>query len=106
MALLTHEDSAISLDISAATKNDGSTMKTIAIMTMLFLPATLLATLIPVFGWADKLWLYWVVTALATLLVFFIWMMMNNWSWFWYRWKGYILRLPKVPDTTKVMEMC
>jgi Mg2+ and Co2+ transporter CorA len=94
MALLTHEDSvtniklaAISRDIAAATKEDGSAMKTISIMTMLFLPATFFAALfsMPSLGWGDKFWLYWAITVPSTVLVFSIWAVINNWSRMWKR---------------------
>jgi hypothetical protein len=56
-------------------------MKTIAIMTMCFLPATFFAALfaIPSLQWdkptviGSRFWVYWVVTIPTTILVFIVW---------------------------------
>lgn len=63
-------------------------MKTIAIMTMLFLPATFYAALfsVPSLDWEKseviqtKFWLYWAFTIPTTALVFLVWAVMNNWK--------------------------
>lgn len=63
-------------------------MKTIAVMTMLFLPATFYAALfsIPSLNWEKpeviqtKFWLYWAFTIPTTALVFLVWAVMNNWK--------------------------
>jgi hypothetical protein len=63
-------------------------MKTIAIMTMLFLPGTFYAALfsIPSLDWKKpeviqtKFWLYWAFTIPTTALVFLVWAVMNNCS--------------------------
>src|ERR1700744_4598857 len=106
MALLMHEDSITNIklakrtielsettvklaetsrDIAAATKEDGAAMKTIAIMTMLFLPATFFAALfsVPSFSWGHTFSLYWALTVPATILVFLIWAAMNYWGRMW-----------------------
>jgi hypothetical protein len=56
-------------------------MKTIAFMTMAFLPATFFAALfaLPMFKWdrtpviQDKFWIYWATTLPCTVLVFVLW---------------------------------
>ncbi|KAJ3542147.1 hypothetical protein NM208_g4248 [Fusarium decemcellulare] len=73
-ALLTHEDAIISID-------QGSSMKTIAILTMVFLPGTFLATLwaVPSLQWDQSpviqgnFWVYWVFSLPFTALVLAIW---------------------------------
>ena len=63
-------------------------MKTIAIMTMLFLPATFYAALFGV-PWEKpeviqtKFWLYWAFAIPTTALVFLVWAVMNNWNPIW-----------------------
>ncbi|CAI6336831.1 unnamed protein product [Periconia digitata] len=82
VALLTHEDAAASIDLAAASKKDTSSMKTIAIMTMLFLPATFFAALfsVPLLQWDhqvvvhNKFWVYWAFTLPSTAAVFAIWL--------------------------------
>jgi membrane protein implicated in regulation of membrane protease activity len=61
-------------------------MTTIAIMTMLFLPGTFLATVfaIPLLKWdtspviQHKFWLYWALTLPSTLIVFILWYMITK----------------------------
>lgn len=76
--------------IAAAAKRDSSAMKTIAVMTMVFLPATFLATVfaLPVLEWENKtdvringFRLYWAVTVPATLLVFVVWALVTQRTW-------------------------
>jgi ABC-type uncharacterized transport system YnjBCD permease subunit len=64
-------------------------MKTIAVMTMAFLPATFFAALfaLPSLQWddhtqiiQDKFWIYWAFTLPATVLVFGVWGMATNWN--------------------------
>ncbi|KAI1441746.1 hypothetical protein F5Y02DRAFT_398487 [Annulohypoxylon stygium] len=91
-ALLTHEDSAIhaeladaSRKIAEASKRDSSSMKTVAIMTMAFLPATFFAALfsVPSLDWhADSViqpgfWVYWAFTLPATAFVFALWLLFD-----------------------------
>ncbi|KAF5006941.1 hypothetical protein FDECE_6717 [Fusarium decemcellulare] len=73
-SLLTHEDAIISID-------QGSSMKTIAILTMVFLPGTFLATLwaVPSLQWDQSpviqgnFWVYWVFSLPFTALVLAVW---------------------------------
>ena len=88
-AFLTHEDSKINIEIAnaskalaEATKRDGSSMKTIAVLTMAFLPATFLAALfaIPSLGWnqPDKFTLYWACVIPITALTFALWAVLTK----------------------------
>jgi hypothetical protein len=85
-ALLTHEDAGTSALIAAISQRDGSAMKTIAIMTMVFLPATFFAALfaIPSLRWDQKdviqenFWVYWAFTLPSTAAVFLIWLVINK----------------------------
>ncbi|WZH50255.1 uncharacterized protein QYS62_011499 [Fusarium acuminatum] len=73
-ALLTHEDAKISID-------QGESMKTIAVVTMVFLPGTFLATLwaVPSLQWdqtpviKSNFWVYWVFALPFTAFVLVIW---------------------------------
>ncbi|KAK6084533.1 hypothetical protein SCUP234_03322 [Seiridium cupressi] len=94
--LLTHKDAETSIEqahasreLAEAAKRDSSAMKTIAVMTMAFLPATFFAALfaIPSLDWKSDTviqgnhWIYWAFTAPATVLVFLIWLLLNNRHW-------------------------
>jgi hypothetical protein len=67
--------------IALAAKNDSSSMKTIAVMTMLFLPATFFAALFstPMLDWhgpqiiQPRFWIYWAFTLPCTTLVLISW---------------------------------
>ena len=83
-SFLTHQDSMINLqvanasrDLAEAARRDGSSMKTIAVLTMAFLPATYLATLfsMPFLGWegSDKFAIYWACVACITIVTFGLW---------------------------------
>ena len=76
--------------IAEATKKDSSAMKTIAIMTMLFLPATYFAALFSIFSlnWEKKLWLYLALTIPTTALVFLVWGCIINRNVIWNRRKN------------------
>ncbi|KAI1770950.1 glycoside hydrolase family 31 protein [Hypoxylon cercidicola] len=94
-ALLTHEDSAThaeladaSRQIAEAAQRDSSSMKTVAIMTMAFLPATFFAALfsVPSLDWRPdpgqnvvqpNFWIYWAFTLPATALVFGLWLLFD-----------------------------
>jgi hypothetical protein len=66
-------------------------MKTIAVMTMVFLPATFFAAFfsLPLLQWDepkvvhDKFWIYWAFTIPSTATVFAVWVAANriNKSW-------------------------
>jgi Mg2+ and Co2+ transporter CorA len=89
---LTHEDSKINIDIAnaskalaEATRRDGSSMKTIAVLTMVFLPATFFAALfsVPSLGWTepDKFALYWACTIPVTISTFVVWAGLTQREW-------------------------
>ncbi|OTA95386.1 hypothetical protein M434DRAFT_69401 [Hypoxylon sp. CO27-5] len=88
-AFLTHEDAAANTNLAAASKRDSSSMKTIAIMTMAFLPATFFAALfaVPSLRWEEskviqsKFWVYWAFTLPTTALIFCIWLAVANRAW-------------------------
>ncbi|KAL7619684.1 hypothetical protein AAE478_010226 [Parahypoxylon ruwenzoriense] len=94
-ALLTHEDSATHAEladasrrIAEAAQRDSSSMKTVAIMTMAFLPATFFAALfaLPSLDWHAEgaavvqrnFWVYWAFALPATALVFGLWFLLDN----------------------------
>ncbi|KAI1100756.1 hypothetical protein F4804DRAFT_34187 [Jackrogersella minutella] len=93
-ALLTHEDSATNTEladssrrIAEAAKRDSSSMKTVAIMTMAFLPATFFAALfsVPSLDWhsddavvQSNFWVYWAFTLPATAIVFALWFILDT----------------------------
>ncbi|KAH8767322.1 hypothetical protein F5883DRAFT_554810 [Diaporthe sp. PMI_573] len=68
-----------------ATRLDSGSMKTIAIMTMAFLPGTFLAALfaVPSLDWSgpkvitNNFWVYWAFTIPFTLVVFTIWYILS-----------------------------
>jgi flagellar biosynthesis/type III secretory pathway M-ring protein FliF/YscJ len=67
--------------IALASRQDSAAMKTIAIMTMAFLPATFFATLFatPLLQWntphviQKSFWVFWAFTVPVTILIFIIW---------------------------------
>lgn len=71
-------------------------MKTIAIMTMIFLPATFFAALfaVPSLQWnserivTDRFRLYWAFTIPATVLVLTLWAVITNWSYVKHKLRG------------------
>lgn len=75
--LVTQQDAAMSATIAQETRADGNAMKTIAALTMLFLPGTFLSS---VFGMPSlekaSLRLYFAITIPMTVIVMMIW-----WSW-------------------------
>ncbi|KAI0523762.1 hypothetical protein F5B22DRAFT_415567 [Xylaria bambusicola] len=76
-----------SKELAEAAKKDSSSMKSIAIMTMLFLPGTYFAALwaVPSLKWgqADVIqsdfWVYWAFTLPSTLLIFIVWFGLHKW---------------------------
>ncbi|KAH7325694.1 hypothetical protein B0I35DRAFT_420974 [Stachybotrys elegans] len=88
-SLISQEDARISralaedsATIAMAAKRDSSAMKTIAVLTTVFLPATFVATLfsMPSFDWdgssprvTASFWVYWAVAVPLTILVLVSW---------------------------------
>ncbi|XXG94418.1 hypothetical protein Hte_000674 [Hypoxylon texense] len=72
----------LSVALTKAAKADSSSMKIIAVMTMIFLPGTFFAALfaVPSLKWdnqdvvGDKFWIYWAFTIPFTLLIIFLWL--------------------------------
>ncbi|KAI8959029.1 hypothetical protein F5Y11DRAFT_16733 [Daldinia sp. FL1419] len=93
-AVTGHRLAEASKKLAEATKQDSSDMKVIAIMTMAFLPATFFAALfdLPTLAWGqpqvitNDFWVYWAFTLPTTLLIFFVWYMLNKYKVFgWLR---------------------
>ncbi|KAF2651128.1 hypothetical protein K491DRAFT_720142 [Lophiostoma macrostomum CBS 122681] len=80
--LVTQQDSATGTMIAREAKADGSSMRVIATLTMVFLPGTFMSS---VFGMAvmqtAHWWLYVALTLPLTFMVFFIW-------WLWQKFEG------------------
>jgi Mg2+ and Co2+ transporter CorA len=76
----------VSVLIAQRAAEDSSAMKTIAVMTMLFLPGTFFAALfaLPLLKWDEsnviqkKFWVYWAFTLPATVLVFIVWKVLTS----------------------------
>ncbi|GAB1320948.1 hypothetical protein MFIFM68171_11158 [Madurella fahalii] len=85
-ALLTHRDAAASIDLAAAARKDSASMKTVAVMTMAFLPATFFAALfaMPSLQWDQPrvvqghFWVYWAFTLPTTAAVFLVWLLFTE----------------------------
>ncbi|KAI1086228.1 hypothetical protein F5B19DRAFT_176247 [Rostrohypoxylon terebratum] len=75
--------SNLMIEISKATQSDGSQMRSIALMTMIFLPGTFVATLFSMtfFDWkltagdmiSPYIWIYVVTTVVLTVATIAIW---------------------------------
>ena len=86
-----HVDASASIKLARSSAEDSSSMKTVAVMTMAFLPATFFAALfaLPSLKWdepkvmQDNFWVYWAFTLPTTALVFIIWMMITERGWIW-----------------------
>ncbi|MCJ1404063.1 hypothetical protein MMC11_007288 [Xylographa trunciseda] len=97
--LVAREDSKANTDIARASRSialasqrDSASMKTIAVLTMAFLPATWVAALfaMPLFNWRAApgdpvlqgyFWIYWAVICPLTTAVLFLW-------WQWKEWRN------------------
>ena len=91
--IVSQQDTQVSISIgedsrrlASASKEDSLAMKTLAAVTMVFLPGTFVATLfsMPLFDWdkpaaassgmvSNKFWIYWVVTIPLTSLTIILW---------------------------------
>ncbi|KAI4912318.1 hypothetical protein J4E85_011051 [Alternaria conjuncta] len=95
--LLTRDDAKSSKEIALAARKDSYSMKTIAIMTMIFLPPTFFATLfaMPLLKWdgpkviQPSFGIYWAASLPTTAAVLLIWHWMSSeetifvkgWAW-------------------------
>lgn len=76
-------------------------MKTIAIMTMIFLPGTFFSSLfaIPTLKWegeevvSERFWVYWVFTIPSTLVTVSVWLIFTEWKFFAETWNGIVYGL-------------
>ncbi|KAI1381759.1 hypothetical protein F4677DRAFT_399597, partial [Hypoxylon crocopeplum] len=74
------------IELTKAAKIDSSSMKVIAVMTMVFLPGTFFATLfsIPSLNWnqanvvGENFWMYWAFTIPFTMLVIVLWLVITQ----------------------------
>ncbi|KAG4431984.1 hypothetical protein IFR05_012535 [Cadophora sp. M221] len=82
--LLAQRDNKLNYTIAEASRRDSTAMKTIAIVTMVFLPGAYIATLfsMSMFNWhaasgehvlSNNFWVYWAVTLPITTIVLLIW---------------------------------
>jgi hypothetical protein len=109
--LLARGDAQANIDIAKAVMHDSTSMKTIAIMTMAFLPATFFAALfaVPSLQWdkpsviGSRFWVYWAVTIPTTILVFVIWFGVMYWVKLWGSVKGRSKRAGKKWEREKVV---
>ncbi|KAI0458928.1 hypothetical protein F5B21DRAFT_499990 [Xylaria acuta] len=82
---INREIAEASRDLAEAAKRDTASMKTIAVMTMAFLPGTFFAALfsVPSLRWdrevvvTEHFWVYWVFTVPVTAFVFLIWLVLS-----------------------------
>lgn len=74
---MTHEDAALSTELAGAARKDSSAMKSIAMMTMLFLPGTFFAAVFSMESTppaaAEHFWIFWVCAVVSTVVVFVVW---------------------------------
>ena len=76
----------VNMDLARSAKEDASSMKVIAIMTMAFLPSTFFAALfsIPSLQWnsspviQDNFWVYWAFSLPCTAVVFLLWLILTR----------------------------
>ncbi|KAI9150238.1 Notoamide biosynthesis cluster protein M' [Paramyrothecium foliicola] len=101
-ALITHEDADATIGLAAATSRDSSSMKTVAVVTMAFLPATFFAALfaLPISQWEEaefiqrRFWIYWAFTLPTTALVFGTWLGLTQRVWISETMRNVTLRAP------------
>ncbi|KAI0154579.1 hypothetical protein GGR57DRAFT_502326 [Xylariaceae sp. FL1272] len=83
--MIAEMDSRVSMRIGQAAKEDSSTMKTLAFITTLFLPATFISAIFSTSffrfgndgGWdvSDKFWVYWATALPVTALTVLLWVL-------------------------------
>lgn len=93
--MLTHEDAETNIrladaskKLAEAAKRDSASMKTVAVMTMAFLPGTFFAALfaLPLLQWGQEqvmqhnFWVYWAFTIPFTVVIFVIWAGFTKWE--------------------------
>ena len=83
---MTRYDAASSIAIAKSAKKDSTSMKAIAIMTMVFLPGTFFAALfaVPSLRWdaspviQPNHWVYWAFSIPSTLVVMLVWVCVSR----------------------------
>lgn len=86
--MITRGDALASIQLARRATEDSSSMKVVAMMTMVFLPATFFAALfaVPSLRWdeedvvGDRFWMYWAFTLPCTAVVFGVWMVLTRWE--------------------------
>jgi hypothetical protein len=85
---MTRDDTLASIELARSAARDSSSMKVIALMTMVFLPGTFFAALfaVPSLQWdseyvvQDKFWVYWAFTLPFTAFVLILWIYSTQWQ--------------------------
>ncbi|ROT34868.1 hypothetical protein SODALDRAFT_329068 [Sodiomyces alkalinus F11] len=76
-SMMTHEDATLNTELAAAARKDSSAMKSIAMMTMFFLPGTFFAAVFSMPSLPSEaeehFWIFWVCAVASTLVVFVVW---------------------------------
>ena len=85
--IVAQHDASISVEISRAARSDSETMKTLAFVTLTFLPPTFICALFSMSffhyddgsGWgvSNKIWIYWVIAVPTTVATALVW---NYWN--------------------------
>ena len=93
LSAITQNDAEYTAAIAVDGKRDNIAMKTIAILGIVFLPGTFVATLfsINMFDWggadggdasslavSPNMWIYWVITVPLTVVTFLIWLLWSR----------------------------
>lgn len=84
--MMTREEALAGIQIASTTSYDSTSMKVIAVMTMVFLPGTFFAALfaVPSLKWdanpvvQDSFWIYWTFTLSTTALVVTLWLLLTK----------------------------
>ncbi|KIW31365.1 hypothetical protein, variant 1 [Cladophialophora immunda] len=86
--LVVQRDTRATMEISSAARSDSASMKTIAVVTLAFLPATFVCTIFSMsfftlnvddatgekhWMMSDRFWIYWVITVPLTVLTLICW---------------------------------
>lgn len=86
--IVAQHDAGLTVDISRAARSDSATMKTLAFVTLTFLPPTFICAIFSMSffdydtgsGWgvSDKIWIYWAIAIPTTIATTLVW---NYWHW-------------------------
>ncbi|PNH38239.1 hypothetical protein VD0004_g8586 [Verticillium dahliae] len=82
-SMMTHEDARLGAELAEAARKDSSAMRSIAMMTMLFLPGAFFAAIFSIESLPnpakEEFWIFWAFTLPSTILVFLVWRC-HRWS--------------------------